>query len=83
MKININKTIKIKLTNRGKMILFEYWEKSFKGHNLEKDVIEWVNSKIKNDYYETELWQFTKIFGEHFYNGAEPISENNEIEIEI
>ncbi|MBY6780595.1 hypothetical protein HYH39_16965 [Clostridium botulinum] len=47
MKINMNKTIKIKLTNRGKMILFEYWEKSFKKHNLE-DVIEWVNTNIES-----------------------------------
>lgn len=81
IKINMNKTIKIKLTNRGKMILYEYWENKLKKHNSEKDVIEWVKSKIKKGYYEIELWQFMNIFGEHFYNGAEPISENNEIEI--
>lgn len=81
MKINMNKTIKIKPTNKGKMILFEYWEKSFKKNDSKEDAIEWVKSKIQNGYYEIELWQFMKIFGEHFFNGAEPISENNEIEI--
>ena len=77
---NINDTIKVKLTAHGKEILDNDVEnilpimktcisdKTYYPYHVDKD-----------GYIEFQLWDFMRIFGQHFWNGCPQIIENNEI----
>lgn len=72
-KFNINHHIQVKLTDVGREILKKYLE--------EYNFIEIPSCYREDDegYISPQLWDFMNIFGEHLYNGAPQIIENNEI----
>lgn len=65
--LNINDTVRVKLTEKGKRVYNYYVGLSN------------AFDKSKEDILETELWDIAKIFGPMFYVGAEALFENNEI----
>lgn len=76
-KYNINNYVKVKLTDLGKKILKNYYKQL-------KDLYPNLNCTFKYEednegYIEIQLWQFMKIFGPYFNNGAPLVIESNTI----
>lgn len=62
IEFNINDEIKVKLTECGKDVLLKYRDR--------KDFPEYYSNCIDDDGYCSFLfWEFTNIYGRHFYNG--------------
>lgn len=81
MKINLNHTITVKLTNLGNKIYEDYLrnEYEFLSHY---PGLRWIDLKHRKDqdgYIHLQLWEFMFIFGKHFYVGSEAVTEDNEI----
>jgi len=77
---NINDQIKVKLTDLGKSILDEYVAKQLEKVsylNLPKDYTPYKTDS--RGYTKFSIWEFTNIFGGHFWNGGPQLIENNEI----
>ena len=66
--MNINDVVKVKLTVLGYKIYNTYTINNFL-----------VNKVNKDNIIETELWEIMKIFGPHFYVGADALFEDNKI----
>lgn len=68
MKFNINNIASVTLTEKGKVIYLSkrYTDRPLKGGKVLK----------------TELWYIMNIFGEYVHMGADPVFENNIIDIE-
>lgn len=77
IKVNINDVIKVKLTDLGKEIV----QKNFDELQAWYPTIplQTIYPIDDDGYTEFQLWAFMSIFGEHLYNGAPQIIENNEI----
>ena len=74
---NINEFIKVKLTQKDKLIYSEHQIEIQKRFNRDKIKID-VPLDVKVDsegFSKFQLWEFMKIFGSHMYCGAEPIIE--------
>ena len=81
MKINLNHTIKVKLTDLGNKIYEDYLQNEYELLSHYPG-LRWIDLKHREDqdgYIHFQLWEFMSIFGEHFYNGSEAVTENNEI----
>lgn len=76
--VNVNEQIKFKLTERGKKFLKIYIDNQIKKYRISAAE---VYSEQCDGYIHTSLWEFMMVFGS-FFNGSEPITENNEIIIE-
>ena len=81
LELNFNDRVKVKLTEEGKKKLIEY--------NTAQGIISWeeskefVESKIKDGYYELMLWEIYEMFGDSIHNGTtKQYIENNKIIIE-
>lgn len=69
MKINLNATIKVKLTDHGKYIFYHQYDEFnemlgfeyIKPHHPECDA---------DGYTEFQLWEFMNLYGQHFVMGA-------------
>lgn len=62
--LNINHHIKVKLTNDGKKIYINYFDKFSTLYG--KDIL-----KVDEDgFTEFQLWDFINMFGKYFYNGS-------------
>ena len=74
---NINEIVKVKLTQKGKLIYSEHQIEIQKRFNRDKIKIDLpLNAKVDNEGFSSfQLWEFMKIFGSHMYCGAEPIIE--------
>ena len=74
---NINEIVKVKLTQKGKLIYSEHQIEIQKRFNRDKIKIDLpLNAKIDNEGFSSfQLWRFMEIFGSHIYCGAEPIIE--------
>lgn len=79
MRINLNDTIRVRLTERGRIIHEEYQ----KGVNR---LIAGTNHRVRvkpvtDDFGQTEyvLWQFMEIFGPHLNMGTDPVVIGNDI----
>jgi hypothetical protein len=87
MNINVNDTIRFRLSKEGKKILKEWVDKKFNECSFYVSMSskhQFTNTFIKNKgkgWYEAQLWEFMRIFGVHFYNGCEVPIENNLIVI--
>jgi hypothetical protein len=68
MIVNINQTCKVKLTEKGKKILFEYY----------RDWPGVPEDKLEKEFH---LWELMQIFGPHVYNGCEIPFVNNVIDL--
>ena len=81
MKINLNHTIKVKLTDLGNEIYEDYLQNEYKSllHYPSLAKIKLEKRKDQDDYIYFQLWEFMSIFGEHFYVGSEAVTEDNEI----
>lgn len=66
--LNVNETVKVKLTDRGRAILLK--EK----YPKDEDSL---------GYSKWRLWELMSIFGEHLYNGCELTFENEIIIHEV
>ena len=77
IKVNINDVIKVKLTDLGKEIV----QKNFDELRAWYPTIplQTIYPIDDDGYTEFQLWTFMSMFGEHLYNGAPQIIENNEI----
>jgi len=64
VRLNINEHVRVKLTPRGERLLAESSEVSRPERNC-------LGERV------FQLWDFMKIFGEHFYNGADQIIDQN------
>lgn len=79
--ININNKIKVKLTGFGKSILDKEVNKLKQLSGVPDNYNPYETDD--NGYTEFQLWQFMNIFGDHLYNGAIQVIENNEILVEV
>ena len=81
MKINLNYTIKVKLTDLGNKIYGDYLQNEYK-LSSHYPGLRWIDLKHKEDkdgYIHFQLWEFVHIFGEQYYVGSEAPTEDNEI----
>ena len=68
IEMSLDDKVKIKLTEEGKKKLIEY--------NTAYGIISWeeskefVESKIKDGYYELMLWEIYEMFGDSIHNGT-------------
>jgi hypothetical protein len=65
-KFNTNKYVYVKLSERGKQILFN---KGYAERRLPN----------KEGMYQFQLWEFMHIFGEYMFLGLPPVTEDNVI----
>lgn len=76
---NINDFIKVKLTEHGRNMHIQNYKK-YLGENYNKNF--YVPKKDRQGLTKYQLWEFMNIFGEHMFNGAEQVIENNLIYFE-
>lgn len=57
--VNINEYIKVKLTDKGKEIYRKYY------HDIDDKYVPTLDID-EEDFCKFQLWEFMKIFGEHF-----------------
>lgn len=81
MDINLNHTVKVKLTDLGDKIYEEYLQNEYKSlsHYPGLATIRLEKRKDQDGCIHFQLWEFMSIFGEHFYIGSEAVTEDNEI----
>lgn len=83
MIVNLNKVIKVKLTDRGRIILSLY-EKEMT-ERLRKyyhdNTFEYKIPNLDNNELTCEFWKFMEIFGGKLHVGSEPVTEDNCIEV--
>lgn len=65
---NINEYIYVKLTDRGKNILNNYYAD-----------FDWKPTPNEEGYYKFQMWQFMNLFGNHFSMGTDNITINNNV----
>ena len=81
LELSLNDKVKIKLTEEGKKKLIEY--NTAYGIVLWEESKEFVESKIKDGYYELMLWEIYEMFGDSIHNGTtKQYIEDNKIIIE-
>ena len=81
---NINDQIKVKLTSQGKSILDKYITEQLEKVsylNLPADYTPYRADS--RGYIKFTFWEFTDIFGGHFWNGGPQLLENNEIIFDV
>ncbi len=76
---NINDRATIYLTEYGEQILDNYRLKKERETHID---LKSILSYDKSGKFSSELWNVMSIFGEHFFNGAKQIFQDNEINIE-
>lgn len=81
MKVNLNDTVKFRITEHGQKILNVYFIKLEEYYKLPKDCVDYKKEKFSKDIIEMQLWEFMNIFGSAQHCGADSISEKNTIEI--
>lgn len=76
--VNLNDYVKFKLTDSGNKIIEKYRLKLSEMINQEvsRDV---VVKTDENGFEYMTLWEFMKVFGDHFHNGANPVVEDNNL----
>ena len=74
---NINECIKVKLSQKGKLIYLEHQieiQKRFNRDGIKIDVP--LSIEVDSEGFSSfQLWKFMEIFGSHMYCGAEPVIE--------
>lgn len=71
IKFNINDYVKVRLTERGREMLKEYWGGK---------VPDWFEDYSEgNEYYRFQLHEFANIFGKELYNGNSNLPFETEI----
>ena len=81
---NINNWIKVKLTDKGREILQNYWNRiCSKFPQLDPDPSYFATHTDADGYTRFQLWEFMQIFGEHLCLGSPLYVENNEILFEM
>ena len=74
---NINEIVKVKLTQKGKLVYLEHQietQKRFDRDRIKIDVP--LNVEVDSEGFSSfQLWRFMEIFGSHMYCGGEPIIE--------
>jgi hypothetical protein len=81
IEININESIKVKLTDKGFNILNKIREYQKEKYHLSDSDL--PDLKIDSEgYYHTQLWCFMNDFGEYLFHGADNIIEPLNIIIE-
>ena len=74
---NINDMIKVKLTQKGKLVYSEYQIEIQKRFNRDKIKIDVpLNVEVDDEGFSSfKLWSFMEIFGSHMYCGCESVIE--------
>ena len=74
---NINEFIKVKLTQKGKLVYLEHQieiQKKFNRDKIKIDVP--LNIEVDNEGFSSfQLWRFMEIFSSYMYCSAEPVIE--------
>ena len=82
MKINLNQTIKFKLTTLGITILEKHKDSLYITlKNVSKELIDDCTFPLKDGYRTGTLWEVMSVFGQNFYIGCDNIFVNNIIEV--
>ena len=71
---NINDCIKVKLTDYGYKLHVSHYRKYFTDAHLQQYCLPF---RDKEGYTKYQLWEFMNIFGEHMYNGADQVIQDN------
>jgi hypothetical protein len=79
VRFNINDTIKVKLTDKGKEILHRRIVEGVKIARLHSDFIPSCYQEDDEGYIHPQLWDFMNIFGSYFACGAPCYIEDNTI----
>lgn len=81
MRVNLNNTVKFRITKFGKETLQKYLTKLKDYYFMPDSVIDSLKEKYSKEYIEMQLWDFMNIFGPVCKIGAENFSIDNEVEI--
>lgn len=74
---NINEFVRVKLTQKGKLIYSEHQieiQKDFNKNKIKIDV-QLYPEIDEEGFSKFQLWHFMEIFGSYMYCGAEPVIE--------
>lgn len=88
MKININETIKVQLTNFGVELWNKYWDKNFEfsrkfhGFDGDENVRKLKQCQLEGHYYKFQIWELMEIFGSNMGLIENQIFVNNELILE-
>lgn len=85
--MNINSTVKVKLTEKGFEIYKKYIDKinelnKKNTNSIMYYTVDYDYLKYEDDKYQMPLWQLMMIFGEHITPCSCPFFENNEVQLE-
>jgi hypothetical protein len=77
-KVNLNDYVRFNLTDKGNQLLEQYRKdlRKLVGNDVPRDVLIKVD---ENGYEYMQLWDFMRIFGDHFHNGQKALTENNDL----
>lgn len=84
-KINLNDTVKVKLTDRGKDIYYHQFDNLIRDcHAVRVNIkIKRAYPKVDNDgFTKFQLHAFMNLYGEYLTIGSEPVIEGNDIYFE-
>ena len=84
--ININDSVKVKLTPYGKEMYVKHYKDLFSYIPNEDRCLSWqFDQPPKEDdegYYHDEMWSLMMIFGKHMYMGCKQVFDSNTLIIE-
>lgn len=77
MYFNINNYVKVKLTDYGRQLYFQWWEDLNKKLNMRIEPKYPVEDE--DGYFKDSLWSLMEVFGRHFHMGGKlPFATNIE-----
>lgn len=81
MIVNLNSTIRVKLTPLGADLYYAHYRHSFR--YLPKEEIERLIDPIRltDNIWETQLWFFASVMGPHLYMGGPALIEGTDMEV--
>ena len=80
MKINLNDTIKVKLTEYGLSIYYHRYDKILEEYPRLKNTLRPKYPDVDNEgYTEFQLWDFISLYVDYMYCGAENVIDPIEI----
>lgn len=82
-KINLNDTIKVKLTDRGRDIYYHQFDDLIRNRPAVRINIKRSYPKVDDDgFTKLQLHHFMNIYGDYLILGSEPVVEGNNIYFE-
>lgn len=80
--VNLNETVKVRLTEAGRKVYLEYWAPHVK-KACGGEVPQFLANKFNATYLEVQLHELMHVFGPHATVGAPNLFEDNDVEVPV